>query len=117
MAAAFPEVNAGVTYCGFPGHGRSVRSFREIVFGIFSAASYLTSANEQSISVQIERERLVQVHGDGVLSTDYDFGGISGGPLIAIVQTPTIRSSIPAGVIIRAQILRATVRNRSKDSK
>jgi hypothetical protein len=83
----FPEVNAGVTFCGF--------------FGIFSAACNLTSANEDSISVLIERERLVQVHGDGVLFEDYDFGGISGGPLIAIVQTPTIRSWIPAGVIIQ----------------
>jgi hypothetical protein len=97
----FPEVNGGITYCGFPGHSRRVRSFREIVFGVFSAASYLTSANEQSISVQIERERLVQVHGDGVMSEDYDFGGISGGPLIAIVQTQTMRSWIPAGVIIQ----------------
>ena len=97
----FPEVNGGITYCGFPGHSRSVRSFHEITFGIFSAASNLTSANEQSISVQIERERLVQVLGDGVMSEDYDFGGISGGPLIAIVQTPTIRSWIPAGIIIQ----------------
>ncbi len=97
----FPEVNGGITCCGFPGHSRKVRSFHEINFGIFARAGYLTSANEQSISVQIERERDVQVHGDGVFSKDYDFGGISGGPLIAIVQTPTIRSWIPAGVIIQ----------------
>jgi hypothetical protein len=97
----FPEVNAGITFCGFPGHSLRVPSFHEIVLGIFSAACNLTSANEDSISVLIERERLVQVHGDGVLFEDYDFGGISGGPLIAIVQTPTIRSWIPAGVIIQ----------------
>src|SRR5260370_14262732 len=83
-----PEATGRITYCGFPGHSRKVRSFREITFGIFAAASDLSSANEQSISVQIERERLVQVLGDGEMSDDYDFGGISGGPLIAIVQTP-----------------------------
>ena len=45
---------------------------------------------ERGFRLRIERERLVQVRGDGVMSEDYDFGGISGGPLIAIVQTPTI---------------------------
>jgi hypothetical protein len=95
------EVDGDITYCGFPGCGRRVRSFHEIVFGIFSGASYLSSANEESLSVLIERERLVQVRGDGVFSDDYDFGGISGGPFIAIVQTPTTRSWIPAGVIIQ----------------
>ncbi len=97
----FPEVNAGITFCGFPGHGSRVPAFREITFGIFSAACNLTSANETAISVQIERERLRQVHGDGVMSDDCDFGAIRGGPLIAIVQTPTMRSWIPAGVIVQ----------------
>ena len=95
------EVDGGLTYCGFPGRARRVRSFREVVFGIFSAASYLSSANDSSLSALIERDRVVQVHGDGNLSEDYDFGGISGGPFIAIVQTATLRSWIPAGVIIQ----------------
>ena len=30
----FPEVNGGITYCGFPGHSRRVRSFHEIIFEI-----------------------------------------------------------------------------------
>jgi hypothetical protein len=30
----FPEVNAGITFCGFPGHSLRVPSFHEIVFGI-----------------------------------------------------------------------------------
>jgi hypothetical protein len=32
---------------------------------------------------------------------NFDFGGISGGPFVAIVQTPTLRSCIPAGVIFQ----------------
>ena len=96
-----PEIDCGVTYSGFPGHARTVPTPRNVGFGIFSAATNLTSVNEHSLSMQIERERLVQVYGDGIFSEDYDFGGISGGPIIAIVQTPTIRSWIPAGVIIQ----------------
>jgi hypothetical protein len=95
------ELDSGVTCCGFPGHSRHVPVFREIVFGIFAAACTVSSVNENTISVLIEREKLVQVHGDRAMQQDYDFGGISGGPLIAIVQTSTIRSWIPAGVIIQ----------------
>jgi len=32
---------------------------------------------------------------------NYDLGGMSGGPLIAIIQTPTLRLWKPAGVIIQ----------------
>jgi hypothetical protein len=95
-----PEVDREITYCGYPGHARKILSLREISFGRFAAGGIATSVNEVSISVLIERPNLIQVHGDGVMSEDYDFGGISGGPLLAIVQTPTIRSWMPAGVII-----------------
>ena len=95
-----PEIESGVTYSGFPGRARTVPALRNVGFGIFAAATNLTSVNEHSLSMLIEREKLVQVHGDGIFSEDYDFGGISGGPIIAIVQTTTIRSWIPAGVII-----------------
>ncbi len=97
----FPEVDGGITYCGFPGHCRTVPAHHEIIFKMVGGAAYLVSANEHALSLLIERQNLIQVHGDGVFTEDYDFGGISGGPLIAIVQTPTIRSWMPAGVIIQ----------------
>ena len=43
----------------------------------------------------------MRVLGTEEFSENYDFGGISGGPLLAIVQTPTLRSWMPAGVIIQ----------------
>jgi hypothetical protein len=73
----FPEVDSGVTYSGFPGHARTVPASHNVGFGIFAAATNLTSVNEHSLSMLIEREKLVQVHGAGVFSEDYDFGGIS----------------------------------------
>lgn len=111
----FPEVNAGITFCGFPGHSRRVPFFDEIYFRNL-LCGVLFNECERGFHLRIERERLVQVRGDGVMSEDYDFGGISGGPLIAIVQTPTIRSWIPAGVIIQGP--NPTIsRSRSRDSK
>lgn len=96
-----PQIDRGVTYCGFPGRGRRWLAPKEISFGCMAMAGIASSSNETSISVLIERGHLVQVLGDNSMPEDYDFGGISGGPMIAIVQTPTIRSWMPAGVIIQ----------------
>lgn len=96
-----PQKDKGVVYCGYPGKCREVLAPREISFGCFGSGAIATSVNENSISVQIEREHLIPVLGEGMVPENYDFGGISGGPLIAIVQTATIRSWRPAGIIIR----------------
>jgi hypothetical protein len=96
-----PQVERGVTYCGFPGNGRQWLARREIVFGVVAMAGIATSCSETSISILIEREHLTQVLGDKSMPENYDFGGISGGLVTAIVQTPTVRSWMPAGVIIQ----------------
>jgi hypothetical protein len=96
-----PQVDRGVTYCGFPGGGRRLLAQREISFGIVTASGIATSVSETSISVLIERENLMPVLGEGVIPENFDFGGMSGGPVIAIVQTPSLRSWMPAGVIIQ----------------
>ncbi len=95
------QQDRGVTFCGFPGKGRRWLAPREINFGCAAMAGIATNSHETSLSILIERENLVQVLGDKALSENYDFGGISGGPVLAIVQTPTIRSWMPAGVIIQ----------------
>jgi hypothetical protein len=95
------EVDGPVTYCGYPGHARKVLAPRELSWGTFAAGGIVTSANEISISVQIDRANLRQVLGEGSFMENYDFGGTSGGPLIAIVQTNTFRSWKPAGVVIQ----------------
>jgi hypothetical protein len=64
-------------------------------------AGIATSTHETSISIQIEREKMMRVLGDEDMPENFDFGGMSGGPVLAIVQTPTLRSWIPAGVIFQ----------------
>ena len=95
------QMGRGVTYCGFPGNGRRVDGPRILNFGCVTASGIATSTNEFSISILIEREMLVPALGDGVVPENYDFGGISGGPVLAIIETERIRSWIPAGVIFQ----------------
>jgi hypothetical protein len=95
------QLDRGVTYCGYPGNGRRKLTAREISFGVVSMAGIASSINETSLSILIERENLFQVLGNNAMPSDYDFGGISGGPVLAIVDTGTIRSWMPAGVIFQ----------------
>jgi hypothetical protein len=90
------QENRGVTYCGFPGIARMWLAPREISFGIVSMAGIATSSHERAVSILIEREHLIQVHGDEPMPANYDFGGMSGGPILAIVDTGTIRAWMPA---------------------
>lgn len=96
-----PQKDRGVTFCGFPGIGRHWLSSKEIALGRIAFSGVATNCHELAISVQIERENLFRVLGNEPLSENYNFGGISGGPVIAIIQTPTIRSWMPAGVVIQ----------------
>ena len=83
-----PQKDRGVTYCGFPARGRRWLAPREISFGRAALGGIATNSHELSLSILIEREHLFQVLGDEAMPENYDFGGISGGPVIAIVQTP-----------------------------
>ena len=95
-----PMKDRGVIFCGFPRVGRRWSSKAKISLGRIALSGVASSSHEYAISIQIERENLFRVLGDEPLSEYYDFGGISGGPVIAIVEKNNIRSWMPAGVII-----------------
>jgi len=86
LATAPTERDYGVIFCGYPGKSRSLLSPRDIMFGRAGAAATVSSVREAKISLLIEREKMVQHLGDGELTDDYDFGGISGGPLVVAAQ-------------------------------
>lgn len=95
------DVESFVTYCGWPGKGRRWLAPREISFGLVAMAGKVTAAYETRISIQIERENLERVLGNQDMPKNYDFGGMSGGPVLAIVQTTTLRGWKLAGVIFQ----------------
>lgn len=95
------EKDRGVTYCGFPGKGRKRLAPKEISFGCVTMGGIANNSHERSLSILIEREHLLQQLGDESMPENFDFGGISGGPVLAIVESLTIRSWMPAGVIIQ----------------
>jgi hypothetical protein len=91
----------GVTYAGYPGNNREFVGRGELTFNCVTASGVATSVSEDSISLLIERQHLAPALGKGVIPENYDFGGVSGGPVIAIVETQVVRSWMPAGIIIQ----------------
>jgi hypothetical protein len=93
------EVNGPAIYCGFPGVGRRPVA-GGVSFGAVPMGGIVTSSHETMVSIQIEREALVRLLGEDDMPENFNFGGMSGRPLIAIVQAEIMRTWNPAGVII-----------------
>jgi hypothetical protein len=95
-----PPKDCMLYYCGFPGVGIRPHPRGGPLFGAVPGTGTATSVSDKRISIQLEREYLVGLLGGGVPPENFDFGGISGGPVIKIVETP-VRTYALAGVIIQ----------------
>jgi hypothetical protein len=77
-----PAINTGITYAGFPGVGTRQLSRAAVQFGILCGTGLVSSVNDRDVSTLLEREYLEPAMGEGVVPADYNFGGMSGGPVI-----------------------------------
>ena len=71
----------------------------EISFGAATGAGVASSISNTDVSSLIERKNLIAVLGDGIPPEDYDFRGMSGGPMLAVIETGSIQSWSLAGVV------------------
>jgi len=94
-----PERDRGVYYAGFPGIGTIRTAPNEFSFGVATGGGTATSVSAKDVSSQIERKNLVATLGDGLPPDSYDFGGMSGGPMLAVFDYKGMRTSALAGVI------------------
>ena len=95
-----PPMNCILCYCGFPGVGTRHHPKGGPLFGGVPGMGIATSVSEKSISIQLERQYLIPLLGGGVPPENFNFGGISGGPIIKIVETEIgIRTYALAGIL------------------
>jgi hypothetical protein len=95
-----PAKNKGIFYCGFPAAGTRVPSRNEVVFGAFAGSGVASAVNECDVLTQVEREFLEPALGEGIPPENFDFGGISGGPMLYVVETKSgLRFNALAGII------------------
>jgi hypothetical protein len=95
-----PLEGRGVYFAGFPGVEKLWLSQRDISFGIAPGGGVANSVSEDNVSSLIDREKIIPVLGDGIPPENYNFQGISGGPMLSVIEYKgLIRSWALAGVI------------------
>jgi hypothetical protein len=93
-----PQIDRGIYYSGYPGVGTRYEP-DALVFGAVPGSGIVSSLSERDVSTLIEREHLVGVLGAGLPPENFDFRGMSGGPMLTVVQNLGLRSWALAGII------------------
>lgn len=93
-----PKIGQGLLYAGFPRQNRARRGPREFSFGLTAGGTPVDHVDDAKVVTSINRDELVDTLGLGLPPDDFDFGGMSGGPVLAIVETGVVSWAL-AGVI------------------
>ena len=82
-----PEVGQTVLLAGFPGCEKSFSQKNAIEYRMYAAKWTVDSVNERDISIVRPPDSLVvDIHGEGFPERQYDFGGMSGGPVAVAID-------------------------------
>jgi hypothetical protein len=85
-----PQVGKGVFFAGFPGLARRQLSQHEIENGIFTALTVADNVSDRAISGHFDREYQVDKPGQHTAPQGYDIGGVSGAPLVTMVDSENL---------------------------
>jgi hypothetical protein len=92
--------DCGVLLAGFPGAGIIPRGKRTYDFGIYAACTVAQRATDRQLTTALEWENIFSTGRVGDLPPrNYDTGGMSGGPMLAIRERSGLWSFPLAGVI------------------
>jgi hypothetical protein len=94
-----PTKDRGIIFAGFPGRERLFPTPKAIIFGVFSLGGIANSISYRDVCYQIERSELIDVLGRGLMPENYDMCGVSGGPMLTIVEQSGLRLTRLAGVV------------------
>jgi hypothetical protein len=93
-----PKVNHAVIIAGFPGIGKRFTG-SSITFGLYHALIGVDSVSDRDISmVRPPDDEVVDVVGKGLPPRGFDMGGMSGGPVIAVLEDSVVSWAL-SGVI------------------
>ena len=94
-----PVGRIGMIYAGFPGIGTRHFSREALQFGVVCGMGMISSVSPRNVSSLIEREYLEPALGEGVMPENFNFGGISGGPMLQVLMKGGLFLNALAGVI------------------
>jgi hypothetical protein len=102
-----PEIGYGAFFVGFPGDGRSLRSYRggglvEIDWNGYTALAVADSVSHTSISLLLQHDPAHDVGLRPAAPPEWALGGCSGAPLLTLVEHRGVFSWRLGGVIYEA---------------
>ncbi len=111
-----PEVGQLVLLAGFPGCEKAFPGSNLIDLQVYAAKWTVDSVSERDISIVRPRDsEVIDVDGRGFPEPQYDFGGMSGGPVAIVLNEGPIFSWALSGVIYEShrgfEILKAVRAN------
>ena len=95
-----PQEGRGVYFSGFAATGTLWLSPSEISFAAVPGGGVADVVGRRDIWTVFDRSRWIDAMGLGLPPERYDFGGISGGPMLSVIERNGIRSWALAGVIV-----------------
>lgn len=101
-----PAIGDFALIAGFPALARGLNSAGDFVTAPYFAMPSITSVTDHQISCRLDRDKLIDLSGQGLPPQGYDVGGISGGPMLmpTLVRQEDVEGVIwrLAGVIVQA---------------
>ena len=97
-----PDVGRGIMFAGYPGIERIEFGAREMGFGVYTAVATATAVSPRNITCQIDHSELIDTLGLGLPPPGYDPGGMSGGPILTIIERQNFVSWRLGAVIYEA---------------
>lgn len=94
-----PQTDKAVMFAGFPGRERLYDGALAFNFGIYTNLTIATSVSDRNIKCQFEREEWLDPMNLGVPPEGSGFGGMSGGPLITVLEQKGLWSWTLGGII------------------
>jgi hypothetical protein len=82
-----PEEENMVVVSGFPGVGRKRKEVDYYTFGYYCFNTPVSTVSDRHFGCSFEREYWVDAIGKGMPPANYDMGGISGAPAIALIKS------------------------------
>lgn len=83
-----PEVGKSIFFAGFPGIERihSKNNKNKINFGSYNIIEAVDQVTERNILLTYNHKEMIDIFGNGLPPEGYNFAGISGAPLITVVD-------------------------------
>lgn len=94
-----PRERQGITYAGYPGRGTRQLSPEAVEFGFVGGTGLISSVSVHNISSLVEREYVEPALGEGIPPENYNYGGMSGGPMLYHLTKDGVFGTALAGVV------------------